>query len=213
MAASLTIFVERNQTDWPDFVQAITFAYSISEHSVTRVSPHEIVFGRQPRIPIENILGRDDVVDPLNPPGSKSSEALNLMKQLIAESQLANKRRLDRRLAKNTFKEGDLVVVERTVRIPGATHKLSFQYVGPYKVKRKINETLVELEPNSGSRTLSSYTIHASQLRQFINRDGDVTDDLVDPGFITRELVGDGDVSDETDTCSEGGIDLSLIHI
>lgn len=203
LAASLTIFVERNQTDWPDFVQAITFAYNISEHTVTRAAPYELVFGRRPRIPIENILGRDDVVDPLNPPGSKSSEALKIMKKLIAESQLANKRRLDKRLAECTFGVGDMVVVQRTTRIPGASHKLSFHYCGPYKIVRKVNDILFELEGCPKSAKLSSYIIHASQLRKFIGRSDDVVDDLVDPTFVAREMIEIRDVSDETETASE----------
>lgn len=202
LAASLTIFIERNQRDWPEFVQAITFAYNISEHIVTKTSPYELVFGRRPRIPIDNILGRDDFVDPQNLHSvSRSSESMNIMKKLIAESQLANKRRLDRKLAKCNFQEGDLVVVERPTRVKGGTHKLSYTYIGPYKIKRKLGDLSFELE--DGTHRLKSYVVHPCHLRKFIRREGVVADDLVDPDFIAREMIETREVSDETETCSE----------
>lgn len=209
LAASLTIFIERNQRDWPEFVQAITFAYNISEHSVTRTSPYEMVFGRQARIPIENILGRDVYVDPDNlQSGARSIESIQLMKKLIAASQQANKRRLDRRLAKCTFKEGDVVVVERPSRVSGGTHKLSYVYVGPFTIKRKLGDLSFELEKTK-AHTLKSYVVHPCHLRKFHCREGDVADDLVDPTFITREQVETVDISEDTDTSSEIDVDLS----
>lgn len=67
----------------------------------------------------------------------------------------------------------------------------------------KINEVLFELERLTPDQKLSSYVIHASQLRKYIQRNDDVVDDLVDATFVARENVEVRDVSDETDAASE----------
>lgn len=165
---ALTQYIEDSQQDWPDFLQAITFAYNISEHSVTKIPPFEMVFHRTLRIPIDNLLGRDEFVDPNRPaPGCFATDSVRRIKQLITANQQANKRRLDKRLSDCSFKVGDLVLVERPVRTlkDGKTPKLAFTYSGPYEILRKV---------------------HPYHMRHYVPRDNEVLDDLVDPTFIPR---------------------------
>lgn len=201
LAASLTMFVEKNQRDWSDFLQAMTFAYNISEHSVTRATPFELVFGRRPRIPLDNLLNREDFIDPTRPePGMLSSAAVNLMKELITQNQQKNKRRLDARLAPSTFNEGDLVVVERPTRIKGTAGKLTYSHVGPYRIRRKISDLSFEIANIKGRAGVS--VIHPCHLRKFIPRECDVADPIIRPDFVPRENVDTRDRDSETETVS-----------
>lgn len=189
LKVAMTQFVNSNQKDWPDYLQAITFAYNISEHSVTKIPPFELVFGRPPRIPIENLMNRGDFADPRRPPGWISTEAVKKMRSLILANQQHNKRRLDKRLAECSFKVGDKVLVERPTRVAGVgrTSKLSFTYTGPYTILRKRGDLSFEIAYLDG-RT-GNFIIHPYHMRHYIERDGDVADDLIAPNFVPRERV------------------------
>lgn len=81
LAASLTAHVFKHQASWSDYLQAATFAYNTSVHSVTRVPPYLVVFSRQPRLPIENVLERSEFIDPTRPPpGQLSTETVRKIK-------------------------------------------------------------------------------------------------------------------------------------
>lgn len=188
LKASLTMYVDANQRDWSSFVQAITFAYNITVHSVTKVAPFEAVFGRAPRIPLDNLIERSEFIDPTRPaPGRLSSEDVIKMKQLMRASQEKNKRRLDANLARPTFKEGDLVLVERPTHVRGISTKLTFTYLGPYRITKKLSDVSYAVANVRGRSGTS--VIHAWHLRAFVPRDSVVTSEDVDPTYIPREAI------------------------
>lgn len=175
LAASLTMYVAQSQQDWSEYLQAMTFAYNISEHSVTYVAPYELVFNRKPRLPIDNMMERSEFIDPEQPsPGLLSTAAMQLMKGYILDSQRNNKKRLDRHRIPCTYKEGDLVVVDRPTRVRGGAHKLSYSYVGPYKILRKIGDLNFEIVSLNGP--VKSFVVHPAIIKPFHARDGDVAD-------------------------------------
>lgn len=185
LAVSLTLYVEQNQKNWPDYVQALTFAYNVSEHSVTRMSPFEFVFNRKPRLPIDNLLNRNEFINPKRRQGILSPSNIRIIKEYIEKSQQTNKQRIDKNRDKPNFKEGDLVLCVKPThgkRIPGAVHKLSYVYFGPYKISKKISDLTYELQ---GIRDTSlKFIAHSYLLRSYVRRENDVTDDLIDPTFV-----------------------------
>ena len=46
-------FVDKEQKDWDVYLDAILFSYCVSQHDSTKLSPFVLVYGRQPRLPIE----------------------------------------------------------------------------------------------------------------------------------------------------------------
>ena len=46
-------FVNKEQKDWDVYLDAILFSYRVSRHDSTKQSPFVLVYGRQPRLPIE----------------------------------------------------------------------------------------------------------------------------------------------------------------
>lgn len=173
LKTSLTMYVDENQKNWPSFIQAITFAYNITTHDVTKVTPFEAVFGRKPRIPLDNLIERSEFIDPRRPaPGTLSSEDVLKMKDLMKINQLRNKKRLDAKLCQPTFSEGDLVLVKRPTYAKDIASKLTFTYVGPYRIAKKLSDisyAVANVKGHSGTSV-----IHAWHLRPFIARDGDV---------------------------------------
>lgn len=204
LAVSLTIYVEQNQKNWSDYVQALTFAYNISEHSVTRVSPFEFVFNRKPRLPLDNLLNRNEFINPRRKQGILSPSNIRVIKEYIKKNQLANKQRIDKNRDKPNFKEGDLVLCVKPThgkRIPGAVHKLRYVYFGPYKITKKLSDLTYELQ---GTRDTSlKFTAHSYLLRSYVRRDNDVTDDLIDPNFVPVDYIEQEAQEQEETTCAE----------
>lgn len=97
IAASLTMFIEKKQQNWSDFFEAITFAYSITDHAVTKVSPFELIFNKRPRLPIDNLMERDVFIDPsnLNPCSTLSANLVSIEEAYSSEP--ASKQKTPRR--------------------------------------------------------------------------------------------------------------------
>ena len=57
ISQSLSMFVADNQKDWDEFLPAILFAYCTSPQATTGDSPFYLLYGREPRLPIDvNLL-------------------------------------------------------------------------------------------------------------------------------------------------------------
>lgn len=213
LGTSLTMYVERTQHDWPDFLQALTFAYNITRHSVTGVAPFELVFGRRPRLPVDNMMNLLSFIDPAKPSsGARCAAEMIATKKLIEKNQQANKRRLDAHLEPTSFQEGDLVLLERPERIKGAAHKLSYTFIGPYRIQRKLSDLTFEIAPVARPEKRSC--VHPHHLRKFIAPlEVNEEDDILDPKFIPRpaEYEHLATVPDaDTDTASEAESDSEI---
>ena len=63
---SLLRTLTERQNDWEDYLQLLLFAYRTSQHSVTKLSPYEVLFGRNPpslQLPLPSTLTPPDPGD------------------------------------------------------------------------------------------------------------------------------------------------------
>uniref|UniRef100_A0A3B1JQK1 Gypsy retrotransposon integrase-like protein 1 n=2 Tax=Astyanax mexicanus TaxID=7994 RepID=A0A3B1JQK1_ASTMX len=119
-----------DKTHWRDFVKPLVHAYNCTKHDTTGFTPYELMFGRQPRLPIDLVFNV-----PLNRKEQKShSHYVQALKDHLRESyQLArtnaakaagrNTVRFNRRVTESILDVGDRVLV-RNVRLRGK-HKLA----------------------------------------------------------------------------------------
>ena len=42
--------------DWRKYINPLVYAYNCIPHEATRVAPHELMFGRAPRLPIDTVF-------------------------------------------------------------------------------------------------------------------------------------------------------------
>lgn len=119
----------QKKSHWRDYVKPLVHAYNCTKNETTGFTPYELMFGRQPRLPVDLAFGL-----PVNhAPGSHSQYVRNLKSQLEGSYRVAtenakkmadrNKARFDRHVVDSTLREGDRVLV-RNVRLRGK-HKLA----------------------------------------------------------------------------------------
>lgn len=116
---------EKEKAHWRDFVKPLVHAYNCTRNEVTGFSPYELMFGRQPRLPIDIAFG-------LQPrgiePKSHSQYVKNLRSYLEESYHIAtenalksaktNKKRFDKLVRESTLQVGDRILV-RNVSLRG----------------------------------------------------------------------------------------------
>lgn len=154
---------------WRDFVKPLVHAYNCTKHDTTGFTPYELMFGRQPRLPIDLAFNV-----PLNRHQHKShSKYVQTLKNHLQESyQLAtknaaktaerNKIRFDKHVTESTLDDGDRVLV-RNVRLRGK-HKLADKWEGTVYVvvNRKADLPVYTVRPENQDGPLR--TLHRDLL-------------------------------------------------
>ncbi|XP_072569287.1 uncharacterized protein [Paramormyrops kingsleyae] len=115
---------------WKDFVKPLVHAYNCTKHETTGFTPYELMFGRQPRLPVDLIFNtsvshdspkfHSQYVQSLK---THLQESYKLAQKNAAKTAERNKVHFDRRVTESTLEEGDRVLV-RNVRLRGK-HKLA----------------------------------------------------------------------------------------
>uniref|UniRef100_A0A8C2FDP1 Gypsy retrotransposon integrase-like protein 1 n=1 Tax=Cyprinus carpio TaxID=7962 RepID=A0A8C2FDP1_CYPCA len=108
---------DKGKTCWKDFVKPLVHAFNCTRNDSTGFSPYELMFGRQPRLPIDLAFGL---------PADKSSQShssyvRNLKDRLQESYRVAsenaakvagcNKKRFDERVVTSSLEVGDRVLV------------------------------------------------------------------------------------------------------
>lgn len=121
--------LENEKSQWKEFVKPLVHAYNYTRNDTTGYTTYELIFGRQPRLPVDLAFGL-----PVDTPIKSHSQYMRDLKNRLHESyEVAtknagkvaecNKRRYDERVVASTLEEGDRVLV-RNVRLKGK-HKLA----------------------------------------------------------------------------------------
>ena len=143
----ISSFVSDHSNDWDEVLDQAVFAYNTSTHESTGLSPYEMVFGREARMPVEVELGV-----PLHNPSSQSEYSQLIRKAIqkandIARSKLGvvRDKQAKRYDNKNTRKWKPFEVGQ-TVWLWRPKHwKFGSRWVGPYKIagRQGVNYTLM----------------------------------------------------------------------
>ena len=109
---------DSQKKDWKSHLLTMCHAYNSTQHAVTGYSPHYLMFGRHPRIPLDYQMGidRDNLSDPLRSKFvSKLNERLQFAyekAELLAQQEAQRQKRLyDKRSRDFVLSPGDLVLV------------------------------------------------------------------------------------------------------
>lgn len=154
---------DKDKQHWRDFVKPLVHAYNCTRNYTTGYSPYELMFGRQPRLPVDFILA---ISPDTGNPQTHSEYVKNLRQRLQESYSLAtesaqksrdrNKVRFDKKVRAAGLLVGDRVLV-RKVNIRGK-HKLADRWEHKiHVVIEQIGESpMYKVKPETGRASQNS---------------------------------------------------------
>ena len=139
--------VEKGGKDWDQHLPFVLFAYRASQQQSTQESPFFLLYGRDPRLPNEDILSPSKIKSIVNLKeyGSdlavKMSQACDLARSSIGKAQKRQKSYYDRDKKLPNFVEGDRVFLFKPAEKTGEGRKLARAYHGPYRIVELATNT------------------------------------------------------------------------
>ena len=176
LSTMLRAILKQNLKMWEECLPHVEFAYNRAEHSTTKVSPFQVVYGFNPRAPIDLLpLPTTERVH------SDAKERADFILKLHASTKeniekMTEKYRIAGSRGRKEVKlePGDLVWLHlRKERFPDLRKsKLMPRAAGPYKILEKINDNAYKLElpPEFGV----SPTFNISDLRPYLGEEDEL---------------------------------------
>ena len=195
-------YVNRHQTDWDLHIPFLLFAYNTSVHPTTKTTPFFMTYGRDPILPIDITFKT-----PTNLPkftvntytrmlASRLSEAANIVKNSVMKQHAASKKRWDAHVRPRSFNPGDRVWVfmPKLLGLPRGSQaalpiskqhkrskKLAFRWRGPFRVIKKVDESLYMLVgPNNKRRDHLTNIKQMKPCHDWVDPNRDCTDDIAE---------------------------------
>ena len=171
LAEGLSMYVSTHQKDWDQHLSLILFAYRVSPNATTKESPFYLLYGREPRLPIDASLlaSPDHLSSSVSELRSRVIENLENAKRIVdSNTQLAQQRmkcQYDKTSSPVTYDIGSRVWVYTPKSRKGLSKKLAHNYHGPYRVVAKLSPVHFRL------RTLDnkpvSVPVHANRMKPY----------------------------------------------
>ena len=189
--------------NWPIKLTYAVMAYNSTIHRITGVSPYEAVYGRAPTLPV-------DLVFPVKGPQATtfSTHIANLRMKFaqICEKMIENEgTALARRNLTHqghnlpVYKEGDTVLYFLSRVRRGLSRKLQTRWLGPFRIKKVVSESLVILYP------IGRWAVNPREIHTVVNRirkvDAPVSMSLLQPS--RRHQIDLESLGDELDESAE----------
>ena len=145
----LRMYINYRQNNWAEWLATVEFAFNNKVHTVTKTSPFQVNYGREPRMGFDiRKKGKNE----------KAEEFVKEMKErheearaVLVKSQKEMKRQADRnRKEVEEYKVDDKVLISTKdfskELMKKVTKKLTEKFIGPYVVRKIVSENAVELE-------------------------------------------------------------------
>ena len=176
LSAMLRVILKKNFKMWEECLPHVEFAYNRAEHSTTKVSPFQVVYGFNPRAPIDLLpLPTTEQVH------SDAKERADFILKLHASTKANIEKMTEKyRIAGSQGRKqvklevGDLVWLHlRKDRFPELRKsKLMPRAAGPYKILEKINDNAYKLELPPEFRV--SPTFNIADLKPYLGEEDEL---------------------------------------
>lgn len=167
IGAFLRMSLSRENTEWNRELPFFQMAYNTKVHASTGVTPSLAFMGREMSLPLDLMVKPPEVREDLHQNVRSMMDRVRKMYKYIAARGKAVIRRNAEQYEglQNPYKEGDLVWYYCPRKLGQKPAKLINQWIGPFKVTRRISEVLIEI--TSAGYSGKKYTVHTSRVREF----------------------------------------------
>lgn len=171
LATILRMYVAEDQTDWDEWIPYALLAYRCAYHEILKETPFFILYGREPRLPIdlalhtpsEHFNSSDEWLNTLH---IRFDRAHSLAVEALKE-QNEKREAKEEGIIPPTYEVGSRVYVFFPQVKRKRTIKLTHRWTGPWVVRRKITGVQYEVELEEGGR---KQMVHVSRLKPYISR-------------------------------------------
>jgi len=182
LCESLAKTASQFDKQWDLFIHASLFAYRTSQHAITQQTPFFLVYGRQPRLPVElQINGyperstsethfQDDVNRRVSDLIGITVETRITAKEKIKLSQDLQKLRHDKKIKNRSFTQHDQVLEFRSQDQNIYGDKMTPKWDGPFVVHHVMGKGSYILRKLDGT-ILQNRPVHGNQLKKYFPPD------------------------------------------
>ena len=174
LCQSLSMYVSKNQKDWDEFIPLILFAHRTSVLDAIGDSPFYVLYGREPRLPIDVKYlppAADDlstsVLDYRKRIVEKVELAQNLARENLQRAQQKMKDYYDQKTKEPVFEVGQRVWVYTPRTRKGLSKKLMHNWLGPYRIVEKLSPVHFKLRTTANNKV--AFSCHANRMRPFVD--------------------------------------------
>ena len=148
LITALRAFCNDHQDDWDDYLDMLELGFNSAVQASTKSSPHELVYGVAPRLPIDVAL---DTLTPRVPAAvdraARMKQAFDFARGQLADAQERQARNADRHRRELKLAVGDQVLLSTEhLTLRNFTNKLCSRFVGPFPVTKVVNANAFELK-------------------------------------------------------------------
>ena len=157
---------------WDEFLPELLMAYRASVHDTTKFTPFHLMFGREIRLPIDVMFGKNP--DPVQEHTEYARElrarlenAFGLVREHTRAAQKWQKDRYDRRASGGRYEVGDRVWLHSPAVPRGRSPKLHRPWTGPFVVIKVLSEVTyrVQSEKPKPGRRRQRFVVHFNRLK------------------------------------------------
>lgn len=176
IADMLSMYVDAEHKTWDVVLPYITFAYNTAQQETTRMTPFQILYGREVSTMLDAMLPHDsrDDAAPSFDFTQRAEDARQIARQRIRQQQHFDAARYNLRHRHVQFVEGDQVWIWTPVRRRGLSEKLLRRFFGPYTVQRKLSDVTYEVVPSCPSprarRRPQPEVVHVVRMKPYFSR-------------------------------------------
>ena len=174
LAQSLSMYVSSDQKDWDKYLNPVLFAYRVSPSDVTGESPFYMLYGREPRLPIDvSLLPPREISPSIAEHRARVVEHIEIAHRIAKENIQRAQQRMkdyhDRTAVPLKYNLGDRVWVYTPKNRKGLSKKLAHNYHGPYRIVQFLSPVHCILRATDNRRV--STTVHISRLKSYVDPD------------------------------------------
>lgn len=142
-------YISQSQKDWAAMLPALEFAFNNSLNASTGMTPFELDLGYCP-VTLHTVAA-DVEVEAVEELIERQNTLLKVASDYISKAQIARAEQHNKGRTSDEFAEDDMVIlatkyVNSPFRRGTGGKKLRAQYIGPYRIARRISSTAYELD-------------------------------------------------------------------